>query len=124
MHENMYIANITDFNPLKPGDIVIALTLTGTKVVLAEGQFFQMCTKPVQLLMQFAVTTMYTKNTMHDWIPMALSVRTPSYICVSVYSPLAGTMFTLLACPKLACGSFLQIPHTHLLFHSIPSAPR
>ncbi|KAJ6533363.1 hypothetical protein B0H10DRAFT_1972755 [Mycena sp. CBHHK59/15] len=36
----------------------------------------------------WAVITMYTKNTMHDWIPSASSVGTPSYIYTSVCQPL------------------------------------
>ncbi|KAJ6594796.1 hypothetical protein B0H19DRAFT_1284500 [Mycena capillaripes] len=101
IHENMHIANISDYNPLKPGDVVVALKPTGIApldVVLGE------------------VVTMYTKNTMHDWIPMTTSIGTPSYICISVYSPVAGRIFTSMSCPKLACGSIIQIPRTHLLF--------
>ncbi|KAJ6524888.1 hypothetical protein DFH09DRAFT_1372073 [Mycena vulgaris] len=101
LHENMYLANITEFNPLLPGHLVIALKSTGknsSEVVLGE------------------VLTMYTKNTMHDWLPMAASVGSPSYVYIAVYSPIAGHMFTSMSCPKLACGSIIQIPRTHLLF--------
>ncbi|KAJ6578728.1 hypothetical protein DFH09DRAFT_1148213 [Mycena vulgaris] len=97
----MHLANITEFNPLSPGHLVIALKSTGknsSEVVLAE------------------VLTMYTKNTMHDWLPMATSVGSPSYVYIAVYSPIAGHMFTSMPCPKLACGSIIQIPRTHLLF--------
>ncbi|KAJ6600426.1 hypothetical protein DFH09DRAFT_1070230 [Mycena vulgaris] len=77
LHENIYLANIPEINPLSPGHFVIALKSTGknsSEVVLGE------------------VLTMYTKNTMHDWLPMATSVGSPSYV------------------------SIIQIPRTHVLF--------
>ncbi|KAJ7032518.1 hypothetical protein C8F04DRAFT_958759 [Mycena alexandri] len=101
IHENMYSANINDFNSLKPGHIVVALNPVGTP--------------PLHLVLG-EVVTMYTKNTMHDWIPTVTSVGTPSYICIQGYASIAGPMFTSMSCPKLACGSFLQIPRTHLIF--------
>ncbi|KAJ7832150.1 hypothetical protein B0H14DRAFT_3712707 [Mycena olivaceomarginata] len=56
VHENMHLANISDFNPLKPGHLFIGLKPgSSAQVVLCE------------------VVTMYTKNTMHDWIPSATS---------------------------------------------------
>ncbi|KAJ7709362.1 hypothetical protein B0H16DRAFT_1821435 [Mycena metata] len=101
IHETMYSANINDFNSLKPGHIVVALNPVGTP--------------PLHLVLG-EVVTMYTKNTMHDWIPTATSVGAPSYICIQGYASIAGPMFTSMSCPKLACGSFLQIPRTHLIF--------
>ncbi|KAJ7022239.1 hypothetical protein C8F04DRAFT_1311542 [Mycena alexandri] len=101
IHENMYSANINDFNSLKPGHIIVALNPVGTP--------------PLHLVLG-EVVTMYTKNTMHDWIPTATSVGAPSYICIQGYASIAGPMFTSMSCPKLACGSFLQIPRTHLIF--------
>lgn len=59
---------------------------------------------------------MYSKNTHHDWIPLAASVGTPSYIYVRVYRQFGGALFSSMSCPKLACSAFLQIPRTHILF--------
>ncbi|KAJ7433413.1 hypothetical protein FB451DRAFT_1380348 [Mycena latifolia] len=98
VHDNMHLANITEYNPIKPGHFFIALKPTSPEVILCE------------------VVTMYTKNTMHDWIPAATSVGTPSYVYASVYLPFAGSTFTSMSCPTLACSTFLQIPRTHILF--------
>ncbi|KAJ7745879.1 hypothetical protein DFH07DRAFT_924502 [Mycena maculata] len=101
IHENMYLANMTEINPLKPDDFVIVLKPGGgatSEVLLGT------------------VITMYTKSTMHDWIPNAPSVGLPSYIYVSVYRQFAGTLFSSIACEKLACPTVLQIPRTHVLF--------
>ncbi|KAJ6504529.1 hypothetical protein DFH09DRAFT_943717 [Mycena vulgaris] len=99
IHENMHLANITDYNPLKPDDFVIVLKNGAVPQVLLS-----------------AVMTMYTKNTNHDWIPTATSVGTPSYIYVSVYRQFAGAIFSSMACGILSCPTVLQIPRTHILF--------
>jgi hypothetical protein len=41
MHENMYLANITELNPLKPDDFVIVLKASGAspEVVLGTGPY-------------------------------------------------------------------------------------
>ncbi|KAJ7898905.1 hypothetical protein B0H14DRAFT_3554351 [Mycena olivaceomarginata] len=99
VHENMHLANISDFNPLKPGHLFIGLKPgSSAQVVLCE------------------MVTMYTKNTMHDWIPSATSVGTPSYVYAAVYQPLAGRMFSSMSCELLTCGATLQFPRTHILF--------
>ncbi|KAJ7683601.1 hypothetical protein B0H17DRAFT_1137725 [Mycena rosella] len=98
VHDNMHLANITEFNPLKPGHYFLALKPGAREVILCE------------------VITLYTKNTNHDWIPAAMSVGTPSYVYASVYLPFAGATFTSMFCPSLACGTFLRIPRTHILF--------
>ncbi|KAJ6631907.1 hypothetical protein B0H10DRAFT_1975425 [Mycena sp. CBHHK59/15] len=59
---------------------------------------------------------MYTKNTMHDWIPNTTSVSTPSYICIAIYRQFAGSLFSSVACEKLSCPTVLENPHTHILF--------
>ncbi|KAJ6597640.1 hypothetical protein DFH09DRAFT_1272270 [Mycena vulgaris] len=99
IHENMHLANITDYNPLKPDDFVIVLKNGAVPQVLLA-----------------TVMTMYTKNTNHDWIPTATSVGTPSYIHVSVYRQFAGAIFSSMACGILSCPTVLQIPRTHILF--------
>lgn len=39
MHENMYLANITEFNPLKDGDFVLAMKpgASSFEIVLGKG---------------------------------------------------------------------------------------
>jgi hypothetical protein len=59
---------------------------------------------------------MYTKSTHHDWISIAESVGTPSYIYVLVYLQLGGNFFSSLTCQALGCPTILQIPRTHILF--------
>ncbi|KAJ7780986.1 hypothetical protein B0H16DRAFT_1496749 [Mycena metata] len=98
MHEQMYLANITELNPLKPDDLVIFLNASSSEVQLGS------------------VVTMYTKNTMHDWIPNAPSIGTPSYIYVLAYRPFAGAIFTSIACEQYSCPTVLQVPRTHILF--------
>ncbi|KAJ6609212.1 hypothetical protein B0H10DRAFT_2226075 [Mycena sp. CBHHK59/15] len=100
IHENMYLANIMELNPLKPDDFVIVLKPSGATSEVVLG----------------TVITMYTKSTMHDWIPNVSSVGLPSYIYISVYRQFAGAMFTSIACEKLSCPTVLQIPRTHILF--------
>ncbi|KAJ6554371.1 hypothetical protein B0H19DRAFT_1153335 [Mycena capillaripes] len=92
--------------PLKPNDFVIVLKNGGPHPEVAIG----------------TVITMYTKNTMHDWIQTASSVGTPSYIYVSIYRHFTGAIFSSMACDKLWCPTVLQIPRTHLLF-SLASFP-
>ncbi|KAJ6521817.1 hypothetical protein DFH09DRAFT_1424506 [Mycena vulgaris] len=99
IHENMHLANITDYNPLKPDDFVF---------------FLKPGTAPEVLL--GTVTTMVTKNTHHDLIPSATSVGTPSYIYVAVYRRFLGGIFSSIACETLSCPMTLQIPRTHILF--------
>ncbi|KAF8173724.1 hypothetical protein K438DRAFT_1920853 [Mycena galopus ATCC 62051] len=106
VHENMHLANISDFNPLKPGQFFIGLKPgTSGNVVLCE------------------VVTMYTKNTMHDWIPATTSVGTPSYVYAAVYQVFNGRMFSSLSCPSLGCGTTLQFPRTHIIFSLASFAP-
>ncbi|KAK7039864.1 hypothetical protein R3P38DRAFT_2514522 [Favolaschia claudopus] len=100
IHENMHLANITELNPLKPCDYVIVLKPGNGRPEVLLG----------------TVVSMYTKNTMHDWIPNAPHVGTPSYICVEAYRRFAGAMFSSIACERLSCPTVLQIPRTHLLF--------
>ncbi|KAJ6570704.1 hypothetical protein B0H10DRAFT_1964583 [Mycena sp. CBHHK59/15] len=100
MHENMYLAGIMELNPLKPDDFVIVLKTSGASPEVVLG----------------TVITMYTKNTMHDWIPNTSSVGTPSYICILVYRQFAASLFSSVACEKLSCPTVLQIPRTHILF--------
>lgn len=63
---------------------------------------------------------MYSKakfrGSKHESITETHSVGTPSYIYVRVYAPFAGALFTSLACPTLACDTYLQIPRTHIIF--------
>ncbi|KAJ7508549.1 hypothetical protein B0H11DRAFT_2304702 [Mycena galericulata] len=100
IHPNMYSANINELNPLKDGHFVLAMKTGGlpSEIILGE------------------VLTMYSKNTHHDWIPLATSIGTPSYIYIRVYRPFGGALFSSMSCPKLACSTFLQIPCTHILF--------
>ncbi|KAK7034444.1 hypothetical protein R3P38DRAFT_2519034, partial [Favolaschia claudopus] len=105
IQENMHFANITELNPLKPCDYVI---------VLKPGS------GPLEVLLGIEVVR-YTKNTMHDWIPNAPHVGTPSYIFLHqeyrpAYRRFAGAMFSSIACERLSCPTVLQIPRTHLLF--------
>ncbi|KAJ6493278.1 hypothetical protein C8R45DRAFT_1073220 [Mycena sanguinolenta] len=106
IHENMHIANISQMNPLQPGHFFVGLKPGPSGgVVLCK------------------VVTMYTKNTMHDWIPGTTSVGTPSYIYGDVYQNLSGRMFSSLSCPPLACGATLQFPRTHIIFSLASFAP-
>ncbi|KAJ7796907.1 hypothetical protein B0H14DRAFT_3157761 [Mycena olivaceomarginata] len=99
VHENMHSANISQINPLHPGHFFVGLKPGSSGgVVLCK------------------VVTMYTKSTMHDWIPATTSVGTPSYVYADVYQALGGRMFTSLSCPPLACGTTLQFPRTHIIF--------
>ncbi|KAJ7723096.1 hypothetical protein DFH07DRAFT_759651, partial [Mycena maculata] len=99
IHPNVFSANITELNPLKDGHFVLALKPGGlpSEIILGE------------------VLTMYSKNTHHDWIPLAPSVGTPSYIYVQVYRQLGASLFSSMASQRLACSAFLQIPRTHIL---------
>ncbi|KAJ7810176.1 hypothetical protein B0H14DRAFT_3757961, partial [Mycena olivaceomarginata] len=99
VHENMHLANISQINPLQPGHFFVGLKPGASGgVVLCK------------------VLTIYTKSTMHDWIPAATSVGTPSYVYADVYQPLSGRMFSSLSCQSLACGTTLQFPRTHIIF--------
>ncbi|KAJ7736423.1 hypothetical protein B0H16DRAFT_1730764 [Mycena metata] len=99
LHENMYTANISELNPLKPRDFFIGLKPGKSgAVVLCE------------------VITMYTKNTHHDWIPSTTSVGSPSYVSAFVYKPLSGNIFSSMACESLACSTVIHFPRTHILF--------
>ncbi|KAF8171785.1 hypothetical protein K438DRAFT_2024000 [Mycena galopus ATCC 62051] len=100
MHENMYLAGITELNPLKPDDFVIVLKTVASSPEVVLG----------------TVITMYTKNTAHDWIPNTSSIGTPSYICILAYRQFVSSLFSSVACEKLLCPTVLQIPHTHILF--------
>ncbi|KAJ7355749.1 hypothetical protein DFH08DRAFT_772956 [Mycena albidolilacea] len=99
VHENMHLANISQINPLQPGHFFVGLKPGASGgVVLCK------------------VLTIYTKSTMHDWIPAATSVGTPSYVYADVYQSLSGRMFSSLSCQSLACGTTLQFPRTHIIF--------
>ncbi|KAJ7680771.1 hypothetical protein DFH06DRAFT_1164143 [Mycena polygramma] len=66
---------------------------------------------------------MFTKSTMHDWIPSTTSVGTPSYVYTAVYQPFTDRIFTSLACHSLGCGTTLQFPRTHIIFSLASFAP-
>ncbi|KAJ7176926.1 hypothetical protein C8R46DRAFT_1346848 [Mycena filopes] len=99
LHENMHIANISEYNPLKPGDFFIGLK---------PGKF------PSVVICE--VITMYSKSTHHDWIPSITSVGAPSYISAFVYKRLSGNIFSSMACESLTCNTALHFPPTHILF--------
>ncbi|KAJ6580890.1 hypothetical protein B0H19DRAFT_1112801 [Mycena capillaripes] len=106
IHENMHLANISQINPLQPGHFFVGLRPgTSGGVVLCK------------------VVTIYTKSTMHDWIPAATSVGAPSYVYADVYQPFNGRMFSSLSCQSLACGTTLQFPRTHIIFSLASFAP-
>ncbi|KAJ2915314.1 hypothetical protein MD484_g5089, partial [Candolleomyces efflorescens] len=105
LHENFHIANISQFVPLAPGNLVIALSPVATcrEVILGE------------------VITMYSKgpgkNSKHEWIKSMDKLGVASYIYVRKLSAMAGdSVFTSLTCPTLSSPTYLQIPRTHLLF--------
>ncbi|KAJ7652490.1 hypothetical protein DFH06DRAFT_1331114 [Mycena polygramma] len=100
IHETMYRANITEYNPLKTNDFVFVLKPGSGAPEVVLG----------------SVIALFTKSTMHDWTPVVRSVGAPSYIYVLAYRQFAGALFTSMACDKLACPTILQIPRTHLLF--------
>jgi hypothetical protein len=114
----MYSANISPINPLKSGHFVLAMKpSTGhvqTQVILGEG--LSVTTSFTAGADLSIVLTMYTKSTHHDWISIAESVGTPSYIYVLVYLQLGGNFFSSLTCQALGCPTVLQIPRTHILF--------
>ncbi|KAJ7033932.1 hypothetical protein C8F04DRAFT_1260430 [Mycena alexandri] len=95
MHEQMYLTNITELNLLKPDDLVIFLNASSSEVQLGS------------------VVTMYTKNTMRDWIPNMPSIGTPSYIYVLAYRPFAGAIFTSIACEQYSCPTNHSAACTH-----------
>ncbi|CAK5278910.1 unnamed protein product [Mycena citricolor] len=98
LRENMFCANVTEINPIKPSDFMIVLHPATRQVVLCE------------------VATMYTRTSTHEWIPAAYSVGTPSYVYAWLYTSLAGNIFSSIACKKLSCPTILQIPRTHILY--------
>ncbi|KAJ6585790.1 hypothetical protein B0H19DRAFT_926943 [Mycena capillaripes] len=100
IHENMHLANITEYNPLRSDDFVLVLKQDGALSEVVLGK----------------VIAMYTKNTMHDWTPTITSVGIPSYIYVSMYRQFASALFLSMSCAKLSCPTVLQIPKTHILF--------
>ncbi|KAJ6447922.1 hypothetical protein C8R45DRAFT_948274 [Mycena sanguinolenta] len=62
VHKNMHSTDISQINPLQPGHFFVGLKPGSSGgVVLCK------------------VVTMYTKSTMHNWIPATTSVRMPSY---------------------------------------------
>lgn len=124
IHQNVYSANISELNPLKDGQFVLAMKPGGapSEIIVAEGLY---CRLVYQVNADHfpIVLTMYSKSTNHDWIPLANSVGTPSYIYVQAYQPFGGAMFSSMCYQKLSCSTFLQIPRTHILF-SLASFPR
>lgn len=72
------------------------------------------------------VVAMYTKGSYsgakYESISEAHSVGLSSNVYVKVYASFAGAIFTSIACPTLACATYLQIPRTHIVF-SLASYP-
>jgi hypothetical protein len=130
MHENFHTANVTSFNPLNPGNLLIALRTGKQEVILGEGTsnfniglFFNLNSALSEVI------TMYSKGegkgSKHEWIPSAPSVGVLSYIYVTVFKPFAGNnMFSSMTCPSLSSSTILQVPRTHVLFSLASSAPK
>jgi len=111
IHDNFHIANVTSFNPLNPGNLIIALR-TGKKEEVILGE----------------VITMYSKGegkgSKHEWIPSTPSIGVLSYVYVRTFNVFAGNgMFSSMTCPSLSSSTILQIPRTHILFSLASSAP-
>ncbi|KAF8803503.1 hypothetical protein BYT27DRAFT_7259964 [Phlegmacium glaucopus] len=109
IHDNFHIANVTSFNTLNPGNLIIALRTTKEEVILGE------------------VITMYSKSegkgSKHEWIPSAPSIGVLSYVYIRTFNVFTGNgMFSSLTCPSLSSSTILQIPRTHILFSLASSA--
>ncbi|KAF8178293.1 hypothetical protein K438DRAFT_1977929 [Mycena galopus ATCC 62051] len=97
-------------------EIYLHFFFFGTSVILGCQCVVLKTRSPTLEVVLGTVLAMYTKNTMHDWIPAVTSVGSPSYVYVLTYRQFTGPLFMSMACEKLPCPTVLQIPRTHVLF--------
>ncbi|KAH7929600.1 hypothetical protein BV22DRAFT_1029216 [Leucogyrophana mollusca] len=106
LHENMHNANISDIQPLVPGQFV-AFLKPNTKDKLPEVVLGE-------------VLTMYThsggRGVRHEWTSSVRRLGIASYINVRVYRFSHGSSYSSMSCPSLGCSAFMRVPATHLIF--------
>jgi len=99
----MFVANISEINPLAPGNFIIVLHPDTKLKEIIIGE----------------VVTMYTtsgaRNAQHQWIASITSVSISSYVNIQVYRRFSGDTLSSLSCGLLGCSTFLRIPRTHTL---------